>query len=151
VIDWAMQDAPSRAQISNPTPLGRRQYVDLINAGGFAEIRDLPLRAQQRQYRDCIDADVNRDVADVMPVRKPDALRLLIGQMGVRAAQETNTSQLAKFAKLKRETVDQCLDILMRLSMVTKLSAWMPGKSKRISSSRNPSLLIPALPQHFLG
>jgi predicted AAA+ superfamily ATPase len=78
-----------------------------------------------------IDAVVDRDVADIMPVRKPDALRFLIDQMAVRTAQEINTSELAKLAKLKRETVDQYLDILMRLSLVTKLSAWMPGESKR--------------------
>lgn len=36
---------------------------------------------------------------------------------------EVNTSELAKLGKLERETVDQYLDILMRLSMVTKLSA----------------------------
>ncbi|MDU9004475.1 MULTISPECIES: ATP-binding protein [Sedimentitalea] len=131
LIDWAMQDAPSLAQISDPAPLGRKGYIDLILAGGFPETRILPLRPRQRQYRDYVDAVVDRDVADVMPIRKPDALRILIDQMAVRTAQEINTSELAKLAKLKRETVDQYLDILMRLSMVSKLSAWMPGESKR--------------------
>lgn len=131
LIDWAMQGAPSLTQISDPVPLGRKHYVDLILMGGYPEIRALPLRSRQRQYRDYIDAVVDRDVADIMPVRKPDALRFLIDQMAARTAQEINTSELAKLAKLKRETVDQYLDILMRLSMVTKLSAWMPGESKR--------------------
>lgn len=131
LIDWAMQGTPSLPQISAPTPLGRKDYVNFILMGGYPEIRTLPLRSRQRQYRDYIDAVVDRDVADVMPVRKPDALRFLIDQMAARTAQEINTSELAKLAKLKRETVDQYLDILMRLSMVTKLSAWMPGESKR--------------------
>lgn len=131
LIDWAMQDAPSLAQIEGPAPLGRKDYVELILAGGFPEIRMLPLRSRQRQYRDYVDAVVDRDVADIMPIRKPDALRFLIDQMAARTAQEINTSELAKLAKLKRETVDQYLDILMRLSMVTKLSAWMPGEGKR--------------------
>ncbi|MDK3073564.1 ATP-binding protein [Sedimentitalea sp. JM2-8] len=131
LIDWAMQDAPSLPQVSDPAPLGRKDYIDLILMGGYPEIRTLPPRSRQRQYRDYIDAVVDRDVADVMPVRKPDALRFLIDQMASRTAQEINTSELAKLAKLKRETVDQYLDILMRLSMVTKLSAWMPGESKR--------------------
>lgn len=131
LIDWAMQDAPSLAQIEGPAPLGRKDYVELILAGGFPEIRMLPLRSRQRQYRDYIDAVVDRDVADILPIRKPDALRFLIDQMAARTAQEINTSELAKLAKLKRETVDQYLDILMRLSMVTKLSAWMPGEGKR--------------------
>lgn len=131
LIDWAMQSDPTLSQISDPAHLGRKDYVDLILMGGYPEIRALPLRSRQRQYRDYIDAVVDRDVADIMPVRKPDALRFLIDQMAARTAQEINTSELAKLAKLKRETVDQYLDILMRLSLVTKLSAWMPGESKR--------------------
>jgi uncharacterized protein len=131
LIDWAMQDAPSLAEIAEPVPLGRKDYIDLMLAGGFPETRMLPLRSRQRQYRDYVDAVVDRDVADIMPIRKPDALRFLIDQMATRTAQEINTSELAKLAKLKRETVEQYLDILMRLSMVTKLSAWMPGEGKR--------------------
>ena len=131
LIDWAMQDAPSLAQITEPAPLRRKAYIDLVLAGGFPETRMLPLRSRQRQYRDYVDAVVDRDVADIMPIRKPDALRFLIDQMAARTAQEINTSELAKLAKLKRETVDQYLDILMRPSMVTKLSAWMPGEGKR--------------------
>lgn len=131
LIDWAMQDAPSLAQIAEPPQLGRKEYIDLMLAGGFPETRMLPQRSRQRQYRDYVDAVVDRDVADIMPIRKPDALRFLIDQMAARTAQEINTSELAKLAKLKRETVDQYLDILMRLSTVTKLSAWMPGEGKR--------------------
>jgi predicted AAA+ superfamily ATPase len=126
-----MQPIPALSQVTDASKLGRKDYVDLTLMGGYPEIRTLPLRARQRQYRDYIDAVVDRDVADVMPVRKPDALRFLIDQMAARTAQEINTSELAKLAKLKRETVDQYLDILMRLSLVTKLSAWMPGESKR--------------------
>jgi len=131
LIDWAMQGAPSLTQIAGPAPLRRTDYIDLVLKGGYPEVRALPLRSRQRQYRDYIDAVVDRDVADIMPVRKPDALRFLIDQMAARTAQEINTSELAKLSKLKRETVDQYLDILLRLSLVTKLSAWMPGESKR--------------------
>lgn len=131
LIDWAMQDVPALAQIVEPALLGRKDYIDLMLAGGFPETRMLPLRSRQRQYRDYVDAVVDRDVADIMSIRKPDALRFLIDQMAARTAQEINTSELAKLAMLKRETVDQYLDILMRLSMVTKLSAWMPGEGKR--------------------
>lgn len=131
LIDWAMQKAPSLSQIAAPEVLDRAGYVDLVLRGGYPEIRSLPQRARQRQYRDYIDAVVDRDVADVMPVRKPDALRILIDQMAARTAQEINTSALAKLARLKRETVDQYLDILLRLSLVTKLGAWMPGESRR--------------------
>lgn len=131
LMDWAMQKRPKLAQIADPEVTSRSHYIDLILAGGFPEIRTLPLRTRQRQYRDYIDAVVDRDVADILPVRKPDALRILIDQMAARTAQEINTSELAKLTKLRRVTVDQYLDILIRLSMVTKLGAWTSGESKR--------------------
>jgi predicted AAA+ superfamily ATPase len=131
LVDWSMQKDPRLGQISDPEPLARSEYIDLILAGGFPETRTLPLRSRQRGYRDYIDAVVERDVADIMPVRKPDALRVLIDQMAARSAQEINTSELAKLTKLQRVTVDQYLDILMRLSMLTKLGAWTSGEGKR--------------------
>ena len=131
LMDWAMQKSPSLAQIADPEAVSRRNYIDLFLAGGFPETRTLPLRSRQRQYRDYIDAVVDRDVADIMPVRKPDALRILINQMAARTSCEINTSELAKLAKLQRVTVDQYLDILIRLSMVTKLGAWTSGEGKR--------------------
>ena len=131
LMDWAMQRDPKLAQITDPEPATRSEYIDLILAGGFPETRALPLRSRQRQYRDYIDAVVERDVADIMPVRKPDALRILIDQMAARSAQEINASDLAKLTKLQRITVDQYLDILIRLSMLTKLGAWTSGEGKR--------------------
>lgn len=130
-VDWAMQKDPNLGQISNPEPLARSDYIELILAGGFPETRALPLRSRQRAYRDYIDAVVERDVADITSVRKPDTLRVLIDQMAARTAQEINTSELAKLTKLQRVTVDQYLDILIRLSMLTKLGAWTSGEGKR--------------------
>jgi len=131
IVDWAMQKTPDLNQIAAPEPLARGDYIDLILAGGFPETRTLPLRSRQRSYRDYIDAVVERDVADITPIRKPDALRVLIDQLATRTAQEINTSELAKLTKLQRVTVDQYLDVLMRLSMLTKLGAWTSGEGKR--------------------
>ncbi|WP_233270595.1 ATP-binding protein [Chachezhania sediminis] len=131
LMDWAMQPNPLLAQIADPEPLARQDYVEMVLEGGFPETRTLPIRPRQRQYRDYIDAVVDRDVADVMPVRKPDALRQLIDQMAARTAQEINTTELAKLTRLQRVTVDQYLDILIRLSLVTKLGAWSSGESRR--------------------
>lgn len=131
IVDWAMQKTPDLNQIAAPEPLARADYIDLILAGGFPETRTLPLRSRQRSYRDYIDAVVERDVADITPIRKPDALRVLIDQLATRTAQEINTSELAKLTKLQRVTVDQYLDVLMRLSMLTKLGAWTSGEGKR--------------------
>ena len=131
LMDWAMQNDPKLQQIADPAPVSRSDYIALVLQGGFPETRELPLRSRQRQYRDYIDAVVERDVADITPVRRPDALRILIDQMAARSAQEINVSELSKLTKLQRSTVEQYLDILLRLSMLTKLGAWTSGEGKR--------------------
>ena len=131
LMDWAMQNDPKLQQIADPAPVSRSDYIALVLQGGFPETRELPLRSRQRQYRDYIDAAVERDVADITPVRRPDALRILIDQMAARSAQEINVSELSKLTKLQRSTVEQYLDILLRLSMLTKLGAWTSGEGKR--------------------
>ncbi|MBA96256.1 MAG: ATPase [Roseobacter sp.] len=131
LMDWAMQNDPKLQQIADPAPVSRSDYIALVLQGGFPETRELPLRSRQRQYRDYIDAVVERDVADITPVRRPDALRILIDHMAARSAQEINVSELSKLTKLQRSTVEQYLDILLRLSMLTKLGAWTSGEGKR--------------------
>ncbi|MGI9355686.1 MAG: ATP-binding protein, partial [Rhizobiaceae bacterium] len=108
-LDWAMQKDPALAQVPDPASVSRSDYIDLILAGGFPETRTIPLRSRQRQYRDYVDAVVDRDVADILPIRKPDALRILIDQMAARISCEIKTSELAKLTKLQRVTVDQYL------------------------------------------
>ena len=51
LMDWAMQEAPSLAQMTDPEPFGRRSCIESILAGGFPEIRTLSLRQRQRQHR----------------------------------------------------------------------------------------------------
>lgn len=131
LLDWAMQKEPSLSQIGALEPATRSDYIDLLLAGGYPEVRKLPVRPRQRQYRDYIDAVVDRDVADVLPVRKPNSLRILIDQMASRTGQESNATELSKLVGLQRPTLDQYLDILMRLSLITKLGAWTSGESRR--------------------
>ncbi len=130
LIDWSLQKAPDLSQLSAP-PVLRRDYVDQILRGGLPEMRDLDLRFRQRQYRDYVDAVVDRDVADILRVRKTDALRRLIDQMAARTAQEINIAQLCKLLHIQRDTVEQYLDVLIRLSMIVKLGAWTSGEGKR--------------------
>ena len=131
LLDWAVQRTPNLDQLGVPERLSRNQYIDVLLAGGFPEVRNLSLAPRQKQYRDYVDAVVDRDVADILRVRKTDRLRLLIDQMAARSGQELNITGIAKLLGIKRETVDQYLDVLMRLSLVLKLGAWASGEGKR--------------------
>ena len=130
LIDWATGREPQLAAIK-ADDIDRGQVIDLVLRGGFPETRLLPLRDRQEQYRDNIDTLVDRDVADIVNIRKTDALRRLIEQMAARTAKELNLAALANALKIRRETVEHYLDVLLRLSVIVKLGAWTSGEGKR--------------------
>lgn len=131
ILDWAIQKEPKLTQLENPEALLRSDYIDLILTGGYPEIRELPLRVRHRQYRDYINSVVERDVADILRIRKTDVLRRLIDQMAARSGQEINVAELSKLFGVRRETITQYLDVLERLSLIIKLGSWTSGEGKR--------------------
>jgi predicted AAA+ superfamily ATPase len=130
LITWAMGEDPQLSAI-RPEVVSRQAAIDLVLRGGFPEIRQIPLRDRQRQYRDNVDTMVDRDVADIMKIRKPDALRRLTDQMAARTANELNIAELSNSIKVRRETIELYIDILLRLSVIVQLGAWASGEGKR--------------------
>lgn len=130
ILDWAAS-APSLAGLPPAPKISRQDAIDLIVRGGYPEISVLPDRARNRRYRDAIDAIVDRDVADVLKVRKTDALRRLIDQLAAWTAEELSIETLCSAIGVQRNTLEQYLDALSRLSVVTRLGAWASGAAKR--------------------
>ena len=58
-------------------------------------------------------------------------LRRLIDQLAVRTGTELNIAELCGLTGVQRNTVEQYLDVLMRLSLVIKLGAWTSGAARR--------------------
>jgi len=131
LLDWAISREPRLSDLAKPVPLDRDGYIDLITRGGYPEIRNLPTPQRNRLYRDYVDAIVDRDVADILRIRKTDTLRRLIDQLAVRTACEINVVELAELIRVQRQTLDQYLDILVRLSIVVRLGAWTSGEARR--------------------
>jgi len=131
ILDWAIAKSPNLVDLGTADKLTRAEYIDFILRGGFPEIRELDTRDRGRQYRDYVDSVVDRDVADILRVRKTDALRQLIEQLAARTACETNTTTLSRLIATDRKTVDEYMDVLFRLSMIVKLRAWTSSESKR--------------------
>ena len=131
LLDWALSPARERGKLPPAEPMERTGYVDLVVKGGFPNIRQLELAPRQKVYRDYIHSIIERDVADVAPIRKPDALRRLIDQLAVRTGQELNIAELGEAVGLQRATVETYLDALTRLFLIRKLGAWTSGETRR--------------------
>lgn len=111
--------------------LTRAQAIDLIVRGGFPEIRGLGDPDRMDRYRSYLDSIVERDVAPVARIRKPDMLRRLIDQLAARTAEEINVATLCQALGVRKETVNDYIDILSRLGIVHRLGAWTSSGAKR--------------------
>jgi len=121
-----------------PVPLRRSDAIDLIVRGGFPEIRHLKDRDRMARYRAYVDSIVERDIAPVAEIRRPDTLRRLIGQLAQRTAEELNVTSLCNAIGARKETVNSYLDVLSRLGIVHRLGAWAASGARK--EVRSPKL-----------
>ena len=138
LLDRAVEPTLSPGKWPRAESLERTAYADLLVRGGYPEAIELPLRARHELLRDYVDTIVDRDVADLSRIRKGDALRRLIDQLAVRTSSLLNLSGLGERVGVKRQTVEQYLDVLERLSLVVRLDAWTPGEMRR--AAKRPKL-----------
>lgn len=132
LLDWASApEGPQLAELPPADPLKRSDYIELILAGGYPEIRPLPPRARQRRYLDYVDTIVERDVADLIRIRKSDAMRRLIEQMAARTGNEINIQEISGKLGIQRATTDSYLDVLTKLALINRLPAWTAGETGR--------------------
>lgn len=117
--------------LPKPRPFTRARIIDLVVRGGFPEIRALDDPDRTARYGSYLDSIIERDVAPIAEVRKPDTLRRLIDQMAARTAEELNITSLCKVLGARKETVNDYIDILTRLGIVLRLGAWTSSGVKR--------------------
>ncbi len=136
----AVGDDPELIAKELPAPVSfrRSDAIDLLVRGGFPEIRSLPDRDRMARYESYVGSIVERDVAPVAEVRRPDTLRRLINQLAHRTAEELNVSSLCSALGARKETVTTYLDVLSRLGIVHRLGAWTASGARK--EVRSPKL-----------
>jgi predicted AAA+ superfamily ATPase len=135
-----LDDDPAALAGRLPTParFQRSDAIDLIVRGGFPEIRPLEDRDRMARYESYVGSIVERDIAPVAEVRRPDTLRRLINQLAHRTAEELNVTSLCSTLGARKETVTTYLDVLSRLGIVHRLGAWTASGARK--EVRSPKL-----------
>jgi predicted AAA+ superfamily ATPase len=132
ILDIAGEGADEcLSAMPRPVAFSRSKAIDQIVRGGFPEIRNLDDRDRIHRYMSYLDSIIERDLAPIATVRKPDTLRRLIDQLAARTAEEINIAELCKVLGSRKETVNEYMDILSRLGIVHRLGAWTSSGAKR--------------------
>lgn len=130
LLDLALEDELA-AGLPEPRPYTRAEAIDLIVRGGFPEIRTLDATERMDRYASYLDSIVERDVAQIAVIRKPDALRRLLDHAAARTAQELSLGALSNLLDLRRETAETYLEVFSRLGLLHRLGAWTSSGSRR--------------------
>ena len=77
LLDAIHQDQPDlHGALPPPLPFSRADAIELVVRGGFPEIRSLNGADRMTRYEGYVSSIVERDVAPVADIRRPDALAL---------------------------------------------------------------------------
>ena len=130
-LDWAATGDARLEDLPEPEELTRDEYVRLILRGGFPPAVSLPLADAHKWHANYVERIVERDVADLIRIRKPSSLQLLIGILASCTGRELNKAGIGSDLSISFATVTDYLDILSRLAIVSRLDAWAPSESRR--------------------
>ncbi len=138
LLDYYPHDpALAKNRLPLPAPYRRSDAIDLLVRGGFPEIRPLKDRDRMSRYESYVGSIVERDIAPVAEVRRPDTLRRLINQLAQRTGEELNVSSLCDALGARKETLTNYIDVLSRLGIIRRLGAWTAsGARKEIRSPK---------------
>jgi uncharacterized protein len=139
LLDIVTEESPLTVRhLPTPTSFQRSDAIDLLVRGGFPEIRSLGDRDRMVRYDSYIGSIVERDIAPVAEVRRPDTLRRMIHQLAHHTAEELNVTSLCNVLGARKETINTYLDVLSRLGVVHRLGAWTTSGARK--EVRSPKL-----------
>ena len=104
-----------------------------ITGGGYpAALTRPPGRRRANWYYDCVDALVQRDVADLARVRRLDILPRLLAAAAGQTARLFNASDLAAPFAVSRPTIRDYVTLLERVFLLERLPAWHSNRLSRL-------------------
>ena len=106
--------------------------ADRLLVGGYPEAARRTLARAREWHREYVRSIVGRDVRDVARVRDAGEMHRLLELLSIRTGQLHNTSVTANELKITHATVDRYLEVLERLFLVRRLSAWQRNNAKRL-------------------
>ena len=107
--------------------------AERIAAGGYPPALARPTgRRRTAWYRNFIDAQVQRDVAELARIASLDALPRLLALAATQTAQLFNLSRLASQFQLSRPTIGSYMTLLQRVYLLELLPPWHSNRGKRL-------------------
>lgn len=120
--------------------VGREAHAERIAAGGFPAALARGERRRRAWFEDYLAALVGRDVPDLVDIRRPDLLPVLLRHLAVGSGSLIAMRPIAQALAADEHTVRGYVRLLELLHLVVSVPAWTPGFASR--AVRAPRLFV---------
>jgi uncharacterized protein len=132
-------------------PTGRREYSEILLAGGFPEARARSVAARRRFFDSYVSSIVERDVVDTSRVHDPMTVGALLHIVAARSAALARYDALARDAGVDGKTAKAYLSVLERLFLVRIRQPWHVNLGQRQVKAPKLYVADPGLLASLIG
>ncbi len=136
-VDALMRNAPPEIAAA---AVGVDAYAERLLTGGFPEAQRRVGPSRARFFRSYLEAIVDRDLADVGQLRRPDAVAALLRLVAARTGSLAQFERLGTELGLDGKTAKSYVETLERLFLIRVRRAWTTNLGKR--QVRSPKLYL---------
>jgi len=120
--------------------VGRQAHAERIAAGGFPAAVERSSRRRRAWHEDYVTALVARDVPDLVDIRRPDLLPVLLRHLAAGSGSLIALRPIAQALAVDEKTIRSYVRLLELLHLVVSVPAWTPGAAGR--AVRSPRIFI---------
>ena len=149
-VDRLFRGAKSLLDV-HPERLTRGELFERVVAGGFPEALSRSPRGRVRWFESYVRTVVERDVAELVRVHRPDDLARLVRLLATRTATEINVTSLANELDVPRTTLTGYLPLLRSVFFSFALPAWSRNVTSKAVKQSKLHLTDSGVASHLLG
>ena len=111
----------------------RDDIIEIALRGGFPEVIDSSTKDRNSWHRDYIEAILERDLKDIVNIRRQDAMKNLVQVVAAWSTKFIDIEKIGAGLSIKRPTIETYLNALEKLYLVEKIEPWTRTDYERIN------------------
>lgn len=120
----------------NLIKLDRDEIINIAMRGGYPEVITASAKDRNSWHRDYIDAILERDLKDIINIRRQDAMRNLLHVVAAWSTKMIDLSSIGANLSIKRPTIESYLNALESLYLIERVMPWTKTDYERVGKQQ---------------
>ena len=118
----------------SPNSYKKNDYIELALKGGYPEaLRLESLRSRQSWHKDYINSLIERDLKDIINIRRKDSMHKLLGCLAAWSSKFMDLAQIGSGLSITRPTLESYVNALETLYLTERLNPWTKTDYDRVA------------------